>query len=144
MKKIILSLVVIVVLGSLCIGAYPPAPTIPPDGVAYDIVQAPNAMGVYTGYTGKARTGFFDVYASSNRTISLVDTGGMVIGIPVITTDVNDVKKYVYSWSFTPVVKGITYHNIKVEDNLGGSDVRQIVIEAKNDVSVVIGGCRVN
>ena len=144
MKKITLSIITIIVLASLCIGAYPPAPTIPPDGVAYDIAQAPNAMGVYTGYTGKAKAGTFDVYASSNRIVTVADTGGLTIGTPNVTTDANDVKKYVYPWSYTPIVNGISYHSIKVEDSLGDSDTRQIVIKAIMDVPVGIGGCRVN
>lgn len=142
MKQIILTLIAVILIGSICIGAYPPAPTIPPNGVAYDISQAPNAMGVFESYTDKEIAGSFDVYASSNRTVTVASNGGLTIGTPAITTDTNDVKKYVYSWSYTPVNKGISYHSIRMEDNLGGVDVRQIVIEANLDQPVIIGGCR--
>lgn len=142
MKRAILTMIAVILIGSICIGAYLPAPTIPPNGVAYDVNQAPNAMGVYKCYVNKVLAGEFDVYASSNRVVSLADDGGLTIGTPVVTTDANNVKKYVYPWSYIPTVQGISYHSIRMEDSLAGVNVREIVTDAAIDQPVIIGGCR--
>jgi len=143
-------ILLLLVLTGIALGGYIPIGIVSPDGIDFDPNLAPSpVMGAYPTRVGKIIIGEFDIVASSDRVLTIVTD--LTLTEPAITTDTNDVCKYVYGWSVTPETIGLHYYNIYYSSQLYDPEdpdttaehgERTIVIKANIDQPPIVTGCR--
>jgi len=137
-RKIILAVILI----SLSIGSYNPAPIIGPDDeIPFDPNLAPLCIAKFSISVGQTINSYRFEVAHLYDDELLLTAPGLTIGEVELTSDPNVVA---YPWSFTATGNdiGMNYFEIEAKYRYGSSDKRQLVIKVSGDHKPVIVGCR--
>lgn len=143
--KIKLSIVCLLITFGSGIASHLPAPTVIPDGVAFDPNQATyRVIGAFSGYHDNTIIKMLEIVEPDGDAIT-IDANGINLSAPLEKNLEDGAKQYIYTWTALLEFPGISFIDVKVTDSKGLFDENScgtIVLECKVNHAPIITGCR--